>query len=67
MMAAQIHTAAQAEEFVSWAKFAPRGTRGLNAGGRDGDYSYKPAAQMIEDTNRETFVAIQIETPALSV
>jgi 2-dehydro-3-deoxyglucarate aldolase/4-hydroxy-2-oxoheptanedioate aldolase len=62
VMAAQIHSAAQAEEFVSWAKFAPRGTRGLNAGGRDGDYSYKPAAQFIEDSNRENFVAIQIET-----
>lgn len=62
VMAAQIHTAAQAEQFVSWAKFAPRGTRGLNVGGRDGDYSHKSAAQFVQDANRDHLVAIQVET-----
>jgi 2-dehydro-3-deoxyglucarate aldolase/4-hydroxy-2-oxoheptanedioate aldolase len=62
IMGAQIYTAEQAREFASWAKFAPRGTRGLNTGGRDGDYSHKPAAQLVEDANRNSFVAIQIET-----
>ena len=61
-MAAQIHTAEQAREFVSWCKFAPQGTRGLNAGGRDANYTHKPPAQFIEDANRDNFVAIQIET-----
>ena len=62
VMAAQIHTADQAREFVSWCKFSPQGTRGLNAGGRDADYTHKPPAQFVEDANRDHFVAIQIET-----
>ncbi len=62
VMAAQIFSAEQAEQFVSWAKFSPRGGRGLNTGGRDADYSHKPAADFVVDANRDNFVAIQIET-----
>ena len=62
VMAAQIHNVDQAREFVSWAKFSPEGTRGLNLSGRDGDYTHKPPARFVEDANRDTFVAIQIET-----
>jgi 2-dehydro-3-deoxyglucarate aldolase/4-hydroxy-2-oxoheptanedioate aldolase len=62
VMAAQIHDVQQAEQFVCWAKFAPRGGRGLNVGGRDADYSHKPPARFVADANRESFVAIQIET-----
>lgn len=62
VMAAQIHSAAQAEEFVRWCKFAPRGTRGLNASGRDANYTHKPPAQFIEDANRQHMIGIQIET-----
>ena len=62
VMAAQIHSAEHAEEYVKWTKFAPRGTRGLNLSGRDADYTLKTAPQFIEDSNREHFVAIQIET-----
>ena len=62
VMAAQIHSAAQAEEFVTWSKFAPRGCRGLNTQGRDANYTHKSASQFAVDANRDTFVAIQIET-----
>lgn len=62
VMAAQIHTAAQAEEFVSWAKFTPRGNRGLNTGGRDGNYSHKPPADFVVEANQNNLVAIQVET-----
>lgn len=62
VMAAQIHSAEQARQFVSWAKFAPQGTRGLNTSGRDGDYTHKSAARFVDEANRESFVAIQIET-----
>jgi 4-hydroxy-2-oxoheptanedioate aldolase len=62
VMAAQIHSSDQAEEFVSWAKFSPRGTRGLNTGGRDANYTHKPPAEFIVDANKDNFVAIQIET-----
>jgi 4-hydroxy-2-oxoheptanedioate aldolase len=62
VMAAQIHSAEQAREFVSWTKFPPTGIRGLNASGRDSNYTHKPITQFVEDANRQSFVAIQIET-----
>lgn len=62
VMAAQIKSAEQAEEFVQWAKFAPRGRRGLNPLGHDGGYGSIPLADFAAQANRETFVAIQIET-----
>ena len=62
VMAAQIHSAAQAEEFVQWAKFAPRGHRGLNAGGYDGGFGTRSPQDFTERANRDSFVAIQIET-----
>jgi 4-hydroxy-2-oxoheptanedioate aldolase len=62
VMAARIDSAAQAEEFVTWCKFAPRGSRGMNSQGCDADYSHKPPAQFCVEANRDNFVAIQIET-----
>lgn len=62
VMAAQITSSEQAEEFVQWAKFAPRGRRGLNPLGYDGSYGSIPLAEFAERANRDTFVAIQIET-----
>jgi 2-dehydro-3-deoxyglucarate aldolase/4-hydroxy-2-oxoheptanedioate aldolase len=62
VMAAQIHSAAHAEQFVTWAKFAPRGMRGMNTSGRDADYTHKSQAQFAESANRDHLVAIQIET-----
>ncbi|MEZ6057255.1 MAG: aldolase/citrate lyase family protein [Planctomycetaceae bacterium] len=62
VMAAQIHSAAQAEEFVRWCKFAPRGTRGLNTGGYDGGFGRLTQAEFTQRANAESFVAIQIET-----
>jgi 2-dehydro-3-deoxyglucarate aldolase/4-hydroxy-2-oxoheptanedioate aldolase len=61
VMAARIESAAQAEEFVQWAKFAPRGTRGMNTSGRDGHYTNLQQLEFAEKANRETFVSIQIE------
>lgn len=62
VMAAQIFSAAQAEEFVRWAKFAPRGWRGLNTGGVDAGFTTMSAAEFTKKANAETFVLIQIET-----
>lgn len=62
VMAAQITSAAQAEEFVRWAKFAPRGRRGLNPLGYDGGFGSVPLAEFAERANRESFVVVQIET-----
>ena len=62
VMAAQIHSLAEAEQFVRWAKFYPDGVRGINTGGRDANYTHKPLAQFAADANRDSLVAIQIET-----
>ncbi len=62
VMAAQIFSVEQAEEFVRWSKFAPRGYRGLNTGGVDAGFTTIPAAQFTKKANDETFVLIQIET-----
>lgn len=62
VMAAQIVSADQAEEFVRWSKFAPRGARGLNTGGWDGQFASIPPAKFCEQANEKSFVAIQIET-----
>jgi 2-dehydro-3-deoxyglucarate aldolase/4-hydroxy-2-oxoheptanedioate aldolase len=63
VMGAQITSAAHAEEFVGWAKFFPRGHRGLNPLGYDGGFGGVPMAEFTERHNRESLVIVQIETP----
>ena len=62
VMAAQVVSAAEAEKFVTWAKFAPRGVRGLNTQGADANFTHKSQIELAHDANRDHFVAIQIET-----
>jgi 2-dehydro-3-deoxyglucarate aldolase/4-hydroxy-2-oxoheptanedioate aldolase len=62
VMAAQISSAEQAEEIVTWAKFHPRGRRGLNPLGHDGLFGSEALADFTARANRDNFVAIQIET-----
>ena len=62
VMAAQIHSAEEAERFVRWSKFYPRGHRGMNLGGWDARFGTTPAAEFCERANRESLVLIQIET-----
>jgi 4-hydroxy-2-oxoheptanedioate aldolase len=61
IMAAQVRCAAQAEEVMQWAKFHPRGLRGVNSSGIDGRYATVPMPEYMKRANDETFVAIQIE------
>jgi len=61
VMAAQVRSAHQAEEIVQWAKFYPRGLRGINNSGIDGGYGTIPFADYLRKANAETFIAIQIE------
>jgi 2-dehydro-3-deoxyglucarate aldolase/4-hydroxy-2-oxoheptanedioate aldolase len=61
IMAAQVRNAAQAEEVMQWAKFHPRGLRGVNGSGVDGRYATLPMPEYFKRANEETFVAIQIE------
>jgi 2-dehydro-3-deoxyglucarate aldolase/4-hydroxy-2-oxoheptanedioate aldolase len=62
LMAARINSADEAEQFVQWAKFAPRGSRGMNTSGRDALFTHKTPAQFAAEANGEQFVAIQVET-----
>lgn len=61
VMAAQVRGARQAEDVLTWAKFAPRGLRGVNSLGRDGNFGTVPLADYLGRANENTFVAIQIE------
>lgn len=61
VMAAQIHNAREAEAVVYWSKFHPRGLRGVNGTGIDGNYGTLTLAEYRQKANAETFVAIQIE------
>lgn len=62
-MFSMVRGVSDAEKAVRWAKFPPRGERGLNGGNRDGKYGLEPLAAYVERTNGETFIGIQIETP----
>lgn len=62
VMAAQVTSAEHAEQFMQWAKFAPRGLRGMNTQGRDANYTHLDQKVYAEKANREHFTAIQIET-----
>jgi 2-dehydro-3-deoxyglucarate aldolase/4-hydroxy-2-oxoheptanedioate aldolase len=61
VMIAQVRGVRQAEEVLTWAKFQPRGMRGLNGSGVDARYGSLPMAEYMRRANAETFVAIQIE------
>jgi 2-dehydro-3-deoxyglucarate aldolase/4-hydroxy-2-oxoheptanedioate aldolase len=61
IMAAQVRSAAQAEQIVRWAKFAPRGERGYNSSGLEGGYGTVTPQEYMRRANAASFVAIQIE------
>src|SRR5262245_27351689 len=61
VMAAQIRSAREAANVVHWAKFHPRGLRGVNGTGVDGAYGTLPMADYFARADTDTFVAIQIE------
>jgi 2-dehydro-3-deoxyglucarate aldolase/4-hydroxy-2-oxoheptanedioate aldolase len=61
VMAAMVRSASQVEEIVLWAKFHPRGLRGVNGSGADGRYGLLPGAEYFRKANEETVVGVQIE------
>lgn len=62
VMVSMVQSAAEAEQAVRWAKFWPRGERGLNGANRDGQFSLMPIGDYVAKANASTFVGIQIET-----
>ena len=61
VMASMVKSARQAEEIVSWAKFHPRGVRGVNGTGVDGRYGTTAGPEYFRRADAESVVAVQIE------
>jgi 2-keto-3-deoxy-L-rhamnonate aldolase RhmA len=61
VMAAMVRSAREAEQVLTWAKFQPRGYRGVNGTGVDGGYGTYPGAEYFRKANAETVVGAQIE------
>ena len=54
----------EAREVVRWAKFAPLGERGFDGGNPDSPYGSMSMAEYVKMANEQTFLLIQIESPA---
>ena len=63
VMAAMVRTVEQAKQIVSWAKYPPRGVRGLFQANYEAGYGTIDVTQHVERSNRERWLSIQIETP----
>ena len=61
VMAAMVRSAREADQLLTWAKFQPRGHRGVNGTGVDGRYGTYPGAEYFRKANAESVVAVQIE------
>jgi 4-hydroxy-2-oxoheptanedioate aldolase len=62
VMISMVKSPAEVEQAVRWAKFHPRGERGVNGGNRDGRFGLVPLAEYTARANAETFLGVQIET-----
>jgi 2-keto-3-deoxy-L-rhamnonate aldolase RhmA len=62
VMVSMVNSAEEADRAVRWAKFWPRGERGMNGGNRDGLWQLTPMAEYVAQANANSFVGIQIET-----
>jgi 4-hydroxy-2-oxoheptanedioate aldolase len=62
VMVSMVRSPEEADRAVRWAKFYPRGERGMNGGNRDGKFGLTPVAEYVKEANERTFVGIQIET-----
>lgn len=62
VMGAQIQSLEHAAQFVSWCKFPPQGTRGLNSSGRDAEYTRIPFAEFAATANQNSLAGVQVET-----
>ncbi len=62
VMLSMIRGPEDAEQALRWAKFHPRGERGMNGGNRDGRFGLTPLPEYVVKANAETFIGLQIET-----
>jgi len=64
IMYPRCESAEEAREVVKWAKFHPLGERGFDGGSADNNYGQYPADGYTERANENSWIAIQIESPA---
>jgi 4-hydroxy-2-oxoheptanedioate aldolase len=64
IMYPRCESADEAREAVKWCKFAPLGQRGFDSGNADNGFGLLPPAEYVAKANAETWLAIQIESPA---
>jgi 4-hydroxy-2-oxoheptanedioate aldolase len=62
VMVSMVRSPEEVEQAVRWAKFYPRGERGMNGGNRDGRFGLTPMPEYVKAANEKTFVGIQVET-----
>lgn len=63
IMYPRCETAEEAAEVVRWARFAPRGERGIDGANADGLYCSLPTTGYLKRANDETAIVVQIESP----
>jgi 2-keto-3-deoxy-L-rhamnonate aldolase RhmA len=63
LMIPHVSTAEKAQMLVQSIKFPPIGDRGIDAAGLDSDFQLAGGPEYTGQANRETFLAVQIETP----
>lgn len=64
IMYPRCESADEAREVIRWAKFAPQGERGFDGGSADNNFGSYPAGDYTAKANQESWVLIQIESPA---
>lgn len=62
VMAAQVRSLDEVKQIVDWAKFPPLGHRGLNPSNFEGAYATRSLPEIVEKSNRDRWLAVQIET-----
>lgn len=62
VMVAQIRTISEVHQVVQWAKYPPRGVRGLFSANAESNYGFVDVAEHVANTNEKRWLAIQIET-----
>jgi 2-keto-3-deoxy-L-rhamnonate aldolase RhmA len=63
LLVPQVHTAEQAKEVVAHAKYPPEGNRGVAIRRAHNFYRKVDAAAYMKQTNEQTFIAVQAESP----
>jgi len=63
VMIAQVRTLEEVQQAAAWAKYPPRGVRGLFGATVEADYGNIDMSTHVAKANRERWLAIQIETP----